>query len=253
MKPIESAFQSALAPWLRDFVLEKRAVGYRYDIEQRLLQRIDRLIVEHGHHEATLPRTVLEAWMAKTAHERPTTHVARISVVRQFARFLQRQGMLVEMPPSPPRSLVCTGFRARIFSSDEISRLFVALDQISPHVLAPHRHRAMPALFRVLYGCGLRLGEALHLRVRDIDLVAGVLTIHQGKFRTVSWSGAVLGTTAAALGCWPWRCHYGEEPAPWWVATSPCHRPAAPCDFGSPDAPIVGNIARLRRAAEVSG
>lgn len=183
MKPIESAFQSALAPWLRDFVLEKRAVGYRYDIEQRLLQRIDRLIIEHGHHEATLPRTVLDAWMAKTAHERPSTHVARISVVRQFARFLQRQGLAVDMPPTPPRSLICTGFRARIFSPNEITQLFAALDKISPHVLAPHRNRAMPALFRVLYGCGLRLGEALHLRVGDVDLVAGVLTIHQGKFR----------------------------------------------------------------------
>ena len=183
MKPIESAFQSALAPWLRDFILEKRAVGYRYDIEQRLLQRIDRLILEHGHHEATLPRTVLDAWMAKTAHERPTTHVARISIVRQFARFLQRQGVVVAMPPTPPRSLTCTGFRAMIFSPDEITRLFAALDKISPHVLGPHRDRAMPAIFRVLYGCGLRLGEALHLRVRDVDLVAGVLTIHQGKFR----------------------------------------------------------------------
>lgn len=183
MKPIESAFQSTLAPWLRDFVLEKRAVGYRYDVEQRILQRIDRFVVEHGHHEATLPRAILEAWMARTAHERPTTHVARISVVRQLARFLQRQDVLVEMPPAPPRSLMCADFRARVFSPEEITRLFAALDHISPHVLAPHRNRAMPALFRVLYGCGLRLGEALHLRVRDVDLVAGVLTIHQGKFR----------------------------------------------------------------------
>jgi integrase/recombinase XerD len=183
VKPLESAFQSVLAPWLRDFVLEKRAVGYRYDVEQRLLQRIDHLVVEHGHHEATLPRTVIEAWMARTAHETPATHVARISAVRQFARFLQRQGVLVEMPPTPPRSLRHTDFRARIFSPDEIARFFAALDQISPHVLAPHRDRVMPALFRVLYGCGLRLGEALHLRVSNVDLVAGVLTIHQGKFR----------------------------------------------------------------------
>lgn len=183
MKPIESAFHSALAPSLRDFVLEKRAVGYRYHIEQRLLQRIDRLIVEHGHREATLPRTVLDAWMAKTAHEAPTTHAARISVVRELARFLQRHGVVVDMPPSPPRSRVHAGFRARIFSPDEIARIFAALDRISPHVLAPHRARVMRALFRALYGCGLRLGEALHLRVQDVDVVAGVLTIHQGKFR----------------------------------------------------------------------
>jgi len=41
----------------------------------------------------------------------------------------------------------------------------------------------MPEIFRLLYGCGLRLGEALNLRVRDVDLNKGVLTVRQGKFR----------------------------------------------------------------------
>jgi integrase/recombinase XerD len=41
----------------------------------------------------------------------------------------------------------------------------------------------MPALFRVLYACGLRIGEALRLQVRDVDLAAGVFTIREGKFR----------------------------------------------------------------------
>jgi integrase/recombinase XerD len=41
----------------------------------------------------------------------------------------------------------------------------------------------MPELFRLLYSCGLRVSEALHLHVSEVDLDAGVLTIHQGKFR----------------------------------------------------------------------
>jgi hypothetical protein len=69
MKPIESAFASALGPWLRDFVLEKRAVGYRYASEQHLLERLDRHLIETGHNEASLPRAILDAWLAKTPHE----------------------------------------------------------------------------------------------------------------------------------------------------------------------------------------
>lgn len=183
MKPIESAFHSALAPWLRDFVLEKRAVGYRYACEQHLLERLDRHLIEHDHHEATLPRALLEAWLARTAHERPKTQLARAVVLRQLARFLQRHGVLVELPPSPPRALQGAPFVARIFSPDEIGRLLAAIDQIAPDARAPQRHRVMPALFRVLYGCGLRLGEALRLRVQDVDLDGGVFTIRQGKFR----------------------------------------------------------------------
>ena len=40
----------------------------------------------------------------------------------------------------------------------------------------------MPLLFRLLYGCGLRISEALNLRFQDVDLHTGVLTIINGKF-----------------------------------------------------------------------
>jgi integrase len=41
----------------------------------------------------------------------------------------------------------------------------------------------MPELFRVLYGCGLRVSEALKLTVSDVDLDEGVLLIREAKFR----------------------------------------------------------------------
>jgi integron integrase len=34
---------------------------------------------------------------------------------------------------------------------------------------------------RLLYGCGLRVAECLHLRIKDVDLDSGVLTVRGGK------------------------------------------------------------------------
>lgn len=183
MIPIESAFQSTLAPWLRDFVIEKRAVGYLYITEQHLLRRLDRHLIEHGHDEVTLPKPLLATWLARASHESTKTQSVRFRLVRQLARFLLRHGVIVELPVSPPRTLPSARFAARIFTPDEIRRLLVAVDQMPPDARAPQRHRVMPALFRVLYGCGLRLGEALRLRIEDVDLAAGVLTIREAKFR----------------------------------------------------------------------
>jgi integrase/recombinase XerD len=45
------------------------------------------------------------------------------------------------------------------------------------------RHLIMPEVLRLLYGCGLRIGEVLHLRVADVDLERGILTVRDGKFR----------------------------------------------------------------------
>ena len=36
-------------------------------------------------------------------------------------------------------------------------------------------------MMRLLYGCGLRLMECLRLRVKDVDVEAGVLTVRAGK------------------------------------------------------------------------
>jgi integrase len=210
MIPIESAFQSALAPWLRDFVLEKRAVGYLYVTEQYLLRRLDRHLIEHGHDESTLPKPLLATWLAKAAHESAKTQSARVRVVRQLARFLQRHGVVVELPASPPRALPSARFVAHIFTPDEVGRLLAAVDRMPPDARAPQRHRVMAALFRVLYCCGLRLGEALRLRVEDVDLAAGVLTIREAKFRKDR-----LVPVAASLHAYLQRYHaeMGERPS----------------------------------------
>jgi integrase len=39
----------------------------------------------------------------------------------------------------------------------------------------------MPTLFRILYCCGLRPGEVLHLEVGDVDLKKGVLLVRASK------------------------------------------------------------------------
>lgn len=74
-------------------------------------------------------------------------------------------------------------FTPRILTHEEIRKLLQAVDQIVPTARSPLRHLIMPEIFRLLYGCGFRLGEVLNLQIRDVDLNQGVLTVRQGKFR----------------------------------------------------------------------
>ena len=61
-------------------------------------------------------------------------------------------------------------------------RFLAAADQIQPSPHSPGREVMLPLFFRVLYGCGLRVGEARHLRIRDVDTRRSVLTVRDGKF-----------------------------------------------------------------------
>ena len=42
-------------------------------------------------------------------------------------------------------------------------------------------HLALPVIFRILYGCGLRVSEVVGLRYKDVNLEDGILTIREAK------------------------------------------------------------------------
>ncbi len=69
-----------------------------------------------------------------------------------------------------------------MFSDEEIRRLFHAIDT---QPLSEMSNSALvdPVLFGVLYATGLRLSEALHLQLRDLDAVRATLEVREGKNR----------------------------------------------------------------------
>lgn len=176
-------FVSSLARRFTDFVAEKRAVGYRYASEEYILRALDRHLHAIGHKTQSLPRSIVDAWTAKRAHESAGTHEVRVAIARQLARWLQRHAVESYVPPSLTGPLSKTEFAPRIFTHAEVRRVLASSSRLPADPRAPHRHLVMPALFRVLYGCGLRCGEALRLTRSDVDLARGILTIRQGKFR----------------------------------------------------------------------
>jgi integrase len=178
-----SPFESILAPLMEEFLREKRACGYKYYEETRVLRSFDNLLSKEGLASTELPRAITRKWLAKRAHESRSTQQQRITLVRQFSKFLCRLGYPAYVPDSTLAPRGRSSFVPRILTHEEVRRLFHAADQLVPTARSPLRHLIMPEIFRLLYGCGLRLGEALNLRVQDVDLDQGILTVRQGKFR----------------------------------------------------------------------
>ena len=79
----------------------------------------------------------------------------------------------------PRRSYV---FSPRILTHAEVRQIIRVVDGLPTSSQSPLRHIILPELFRLLYGCGFRLSEVLNLKVRDVDLQQGVITVRQGKF-----------------------------------------------------------------------
>lgn len=175
-------FSSALAPFFLQHIAEKRSFGCRYVVQEYGLRALDTHLNEHGVTHPDFTKDMVEEWIAKRPNESSATQSARCTDLRQFCIFLERQGYKPFVPSAYIVSRRSRSFAPYIFSEREIRELFSVLDASHSHPRAINRAAVVPLVFRLLYGCGLRMNEALHLRVEDVDLQQGVLTVREAKF-----------------------------------------------------------------------
>jgi len=178
-----NGLQSVLSTCIEKFLQEKHACGYAYHEATRVLRRLDDFLVQEGLMTQELPASVARKWLAKKAHESARTHQQRITVTRQFSRFLLRLGHSACVPDFTLTTRNQSTFVPRMLTDGELRKFFRAVDALEPTARSPLRHLIMPEVFRLLYGCGFRVGEVLKLRVRDVDLNQGIITVRQGKCR----------------------------------------------------------------------
>ncbi len=156
-------FQSLLAPLMEQFVQMKQACGYRFHAGWAELARFDRYLSDEALAQCELPRSITRNWLAKRPHESASTQQHRIGTVRQFATFLCRLGHPAYVPDRSLSSKAGVGFAPRILTHAEIQQLLHVVDHLTPNAHGPLRHLVMPEVFRLLYGCGLRVRRRVKL------------------------------------------------------------------------------------------
>lgn len=174
-------FSSPLQEFIREMIHEKRSLGYRYNSSAWMLYKFDQFCREYGCIDAVITKELVHAWIQKKSTESVATLQNRAGVVRQLALYMTRLG---EPAYVLPKNILpkAPDYKPYIFTNEEIAALLKQTDACHYCAEVPIRHLMMPLLFRLLYGCGLRISEALKLRLQDVDLHTGVLTIIDGKF-----------------------------------------------------------------------
>ena len=138
--------------------------AYRRDLEA-FLTFLDGRALQTVNKELILQHLTLK----KAGKSSPATMARILSSLRSFFHFLTAEKMILENPtlvlesPSIPHKL------PPILSPDEARRL---VEQPDVRTYAGMRDRAM---LELLYGSGLRISEAVSVRVGDFDFDAGIL------------------------------------------------------------------------------
>jgi integrase len=102
----------------------------------------------------------------------------KLGHIRKLSDYLKTLGIKTTLPELPRSS---STFEPYVFTTDEMRQIFEAADDavsLKPHSLVAAE---LPMLLRILYGCGLRAGEATALTWDDVNLEEGTLTIRKAK------------------------------------------------------------------------
>lgn len=164
---------------LIQFVQLKQSLGFNYTTDADILKRFSKFTMKFATKNLALTKEIVDAWTEKRPTEREATWENRINNLRQFANFLSELGYDAYIPVRRAK-INRESYVPHIFTSEQLRLFFAACENIKPHPLS-NKHLVLPAIYLLLYGCGLRISEAVALKVKDVDLKHGIITIHGSK------------------------------------------------------------------------
>jgi integrase/recombinase XerD len=186
--------ETTLQDLVDELAASRHAGGYRFKVPERVLRQFAGYCRREGYPDGSITQEAVNGFLYGR-HLRASTIRRNELALRQLAEHAQAAGWDAFTPAA------ATQVRVRhqppyVLTDDEVRRLFTAIDS---QPMSSFTNKAMvdPVLFRVLYGAGLRVSEALHLTLADVDASSGTLRIRDsknGESRTVPVTGRLTAT-----------------------------------------------------------
>jgi integrase/recombinase XerD len=156
----------------------KHSLGMRFRSQAAVLRAFDRAMGRIAI-EDVKPETAL-AFIAGTGQVTARWMEYR-KVLGGFYRYAIGRGFATTSPLPTDTPKIPPHLTPYIYTVDELKRLLVATE-ILQTPLSPLLALTMNSLLLLLYGTGMRIGEALSLSLQDVDLENRVLMVRQTKF-----------------------------------------------------------------------
>jgi integrase/recombinase XerD len=163
---------------VKAYLIYKRALGMRMESEGTVLQFFCRTMGD-----CALTDVTLGAATAFIRGHGPLTRTSKqkTSVLRSFYRYAVGRGFVASAPLPTIEPLYPQTRDPYIYTTTQIRDLLAATRHLTNR-RAPIRAESTRALLLLLYGTGLRIGEALSLSLQDVDIDNAVITVRDTKF-----------------------------------------------------------------------
>ena len=163
-----------------EFVLYKRSNGYDYNNGAYHLEKYV-VFATNLMPAVNIPaKETATAFMDRHVNVRGSLY-NMVAVIREFSRYLINRGYSEAYLIPAKRVSLPTPVQPYFFSEKEINIFFEACDNVNVISYLKGRHIVVPAMYRVLYCCGLRCKEVRTLSCENVQLDKRYLDILQSK------------------------------------------------------------------------
>jgi integrase/recombinase XerD len=164
------------------FLQFKRAMGHSYKRGAFEVERFLRFVQQHwGEQDPISLAEAIQRWCGRIPGRKAVTLANEFGVIRQLCLHRRRHDPTSYVPEHSWAPVKTSTFFPYILSQDEIRRILATASAHEGNFMWASMLRR---LVLVLYCTGLRLGEAARLKMTDVDLERGTLTISNSKRRT---------------------------------------------------------------------
>ena len=180
---------AGLARDVEGFLAIKRALGHPYHRAELMLRSFQRFAQAYaakarkhsGSRKMIYLEDVIRAWLSRPSVRKPVTAGLELGLLRHLCLYRRRRDRGVFVPEQAWAPQTESPFAPYVFSHAQIRQL---LDAASRHRGRNIWAGMLRTLLLVLYCTGLRFGEAVRLRLCDVDLEKRVLFIRESKGRS---------------------------------------------------------------------
>ncbi|MDR0431154.1 MAG: tyrosine-type recombinase/integrase [Tannerellaceae bacterium] len=172
-------YKGIYASLLHEFIAFKRHCGFKYGTEEKIFLLFDRLTISSKEVKHGISRNLADRWSIKRDNESDAYRYKRCITLNQFSLHLNRMGFESAMAyaPKPKKN-----FTPYIYTGKELDTIFDVCDNlVCDFIKRDSLYMVMPALIRFLFATGVRIGEALGLKTKDVNLTHNYFIISDTK------------------------------------------------------------------------
>jgi integrase len=173
-------YRSVFAPYFDSFLKMKDTMGYGLNKFRGIFLELDRFFLETGVTDAYITSKQIAAWSKTRVNDKARTLYDKYSVLSQFCRYMCHLGHECYIPRLPKQKDL--DFIPYVFTHQQMDMIFRECDRMT--LFNRNMNNALfaiPALIRFLYSTGVRIGEALSIRNRDVDYALRRIIIRKTK------------------------------------------------------------------------